>query len=177
MENILGLNVLKLRDLNAVRFFDIDGVLCVYAFGEDGIGANLKGLSYEDFLKTTNIYQGENASDFMKFYVSHYCDREKTFILSRAYSEEEKKQKIEFIKRNYPSIDVSNIIFLESKSDKPKIARKILEEKFDGINTFHYAIDDSIDVLYDYQKEKILAIHNSSLFVIAKHNLDLQVFE
>ena len=177
MESILGLNVLKLRDGNAVRFFDIDGVLCTYAFGEDGIGVDLKNLSYEDFLKTTNIYQDKNAPEFMKFYVSHYCEKSRTFILSRAYSEEEKKQKIDFVKRNYPTIDISNIIFLEEKNDKPKIAKKILEEKFDTMNTFHYAIDDSIDVLYAYQKEGILAIHNSSLFVLAKHNLDLKVFD
>lgn len=167
----IGLSVKELRNFENIRFFDIDGVLCTYAFGINGIGVDTKGFDYLDYLETHNIYTKDKASFFMKQYVQHYCDREKTFVISRANSLKEEFYKREFIKENYGSfIKDNNIFFSDNKVDT---AKSILNFNFDGIDTPHFAIDDSVDVLYKYQDAGIRAVHISSLFILAEHDYSI----
>ena len=164
---ILGHDAKLLKDRDVIRFFDVDGVLAVYAFGEDGVYVVQDDRDYDEFLKTHDVYATACAPQFMKEYVKTHCDPEKTFVISRSYTDIEDDQKIRFILREYPQIPKENILFVRGTS-KTDIARQVLEERFGGLSAKHLCIDDTLEHLEKYQAEGLKAVHISSLLLLAE---------
>ena len=164
---ILGHDTDLMKSKEVIRFFDVDGVLAVYAFGEDGVYVVRDDRDYDDFLKTHDVYATACAPTFMKEYVENRCDPKKTFVISRSYTDIEDDQKIRFIRREYPTILEENILFVRGTS-KTDIARKVLEERFGGLTAKHLCIDDTLEHLEKYQTEGLKAVHISSLLLLAE---------
>lgn len=164
---ILGHDTNLLKDREVIRFFDVDGVLAVYAFGDDGVYVVKDDSEYDEYLKTHDVYESARAPEFLKEYVDRYCDPAKSFVISRSYTDVEDGQKIRFIRREYPQIPEENILFVRG-TPKTEIARQVLEERFGGLTAPHLCIDDTLDHLEKYQAEGLRAVHISSLLLLAE---------
>lgn len=164
---ILGHDTDLLKDREAIRFLDVDGVLAVYGFGDDGVYVVKDDRDYDEFLKTHDVYESAQAPAFMKAYVETCCDPARTFVISRSYTDVEDDQKIRFIRREYPQIPPENILFVRGTS-KTDIARQVLEERFGGLSAKHLCIDDTLDHLQKYQDAGLCGVHISSLLLLAE---------
>ncbi|MBQ3390518.1 MAG: hypothetical protein IJG57_05560 [Firmicutes bacterium] len=164
---ILGHDEDLLKDRDVIRFFDVDGVLAVYGFGDDGVYVVKDDRDYDEYLKTHDVYETARAPEFMKAYVEACCDPAKSFVISRSYTDVEDDQKIRFIRREYPQIPPENILFVRGTA-KTDIARQVLQERFGGLSAKHLCIDDTLDHLEKYQAEGLRAVHISSLLLLAE---------
>ncbi len=160
----LDLDLLKRKEL--VRFFDIDGVLAVYAYGSDGI--NVCGDDeFDAFVEEHDIYETASGSEFIKQYIETYTDCSRNFILSMSGTKTQDAQKIRFINRVYPGLFKPENILFTRDSDKSVTVRETLEQKFEGLKTPHLFIDDDTRVLYKLQLGGVTAVHISSLLLLA----------
>lgn len=157
----VGLDKEFITGRDVVRFWDVDGVLAVYGYGELGVDENLGGLT--DY----TIYRDAVAPIFIKNFIEKYTDTGKNYVLSRVSSEEEKVEKLNFVKRNYgDKFKEENVLFTYSK-DKTKVIKSVLKELgIDKKRIAYCLIDDSYDVLEILQGKGYIGLHLSSLLDI-----------
>lgn len=157
----VGLDKDFLLDKDVVRFWDVDGVLAMYAFGAYGVNGCDDEI-YGDYIKNVNPYIDALAPSFLKDYIDLYTKSENNYVVSRILYEEEKDIKIDFILRNYKDRFLEENIYFVNSSDKTLVIKDILGKKFNGLSTKHCLIDDSINVLSNAQLEGITTVHISS---------------
>ncbi len=157
--------LLKRRDL--IRFFDIDGVLSVYAYGTDGINACPDEM-FDAFMETYALYRYAAAPAFMRAYVSRYTEPSRNYVVSQSGNEAQDRQKIEFLNRCYPGLFPVDHIRFTRTSEKADAVRDVLKEMPQGLKTPHLLIDDSAGVLDQLQNAGIMAVHVSSLLLLAE---------
>lgn len=167
----LGLDMSILTSKDAIRFFDIDGVLSVYGYGSDGINV-CSDDKFDAFIETIDLYKYAVAPDFIREYIEKYTVPENNYVLSQSGSAAQDKQKIVFVNRCYPGLFLEGHILFSRTSDKTEAVRKVLNEMTDGLSTPHIVIDDSISVLSTLQDAGISAVHVSSLLLFAELKKD-----
>ena len=97
----LGLDTALLKQRDLVRFFDIDGVLSVYAYGADGINA-VRDEAFDAFMETHDLYQYAAAPVFIKEYIEQYTTPTLNYVVSQSGTEAQDQQKLAFLKRCWP---------------------------------------------------------------------------
>lgn len=159
----IGLDTDFLLSKDVVRFFDVDGVLAVYAFGKSGINV-CDDADFVEYIKNVNPYYTAMAPDLMQRYILDYTNKKDVFVVSKSFSQEENEYKKQFIIKNYYNYIPEENIYFTNTDDKSGIISNILENKYNGISTRHMHIDDNIYVLNMLEKKGITTIHVSSIF-------------
>lgn len=130
---------------NKYIFFDIDDTLAEYRYADKLYGSRCGELGCQSLenLLFGNLFIKARPLKTMQKIISK-LDNSRVFIIGTIVTNNEMKQKYEWLKTNYPDIKKDNIIFVSSTMLKPDI---ILE----------YAKHYNIEV-----KDTILAYHTSS---------------
>lgn len=162
----LGLDTALLKQRDLVRFFDIDGVLSVYAYGADGINA-VRDEAFDAFMETHDLYQYATAPVFIKEYIEQYTTPALNYVVSQSGSEAQDQQKLAFLRRCYPGLFPADHILFTRSDVKADAVRAALEKNHQGLATPHLFIDDSAGVLDKLQLADIRAVHVSSLLLLA----------
>ena len=162
----LGLDTALLKQRDLVRFFDIDGVLSVYAYGADGINA-VRDEAFDAFMETHDLYQYAAAPVFIKEYIEQYTTPTLNDVVSQSGTEAQDQQKLAFLKRCYPGLFPEDHILFTRSDVKAEAVREALEKNHQGLETPHLFIDDSAGVLDKLQLAGIRAVHVSSLLLLA----------
>lgn len=166
----LGLDRSVLTDPTRIRFFDIDGVLSVYAYGIDGINA-VSDQEFDRFVESVDLYQSAEGPDFLRQYMFQYSTPSRNYVVSQSGTMTQDAQKRRFIKRLYFDCIPEDHVFFTRTSDKASIIKEILSHTENGLSTPHLAIDDDVRVLDILQREQITAVHISSLLLLADLHL------
>lgn len=162
----LGLDTALLKRKDLVRFFDIDGVLSVYAYGADGVNA-VRDVEFDEFMETHDLYQYAEAPAFIKEYIEQYTEPNLNYVVSQSGTVAQDQQKIEFLNRCYPGVFSPEHILFTRTDVKADAVRSALEKNHEGLATPHLFIDDSTSVLDKLQVAGIRAVHVSSLLLLA----------
>ena len=141
----LGLDTALLKQRDLVRFFDIDGVLSVYAYGADGINA-VRDEAFDAFMETHDLYQYAAAPVFIKEYIEQYTTPTLNYVVSQSGTEAQDQQKLAFLKRCYPGLFPEDHILFTRSDVKAEAVREALEKNHQGLATPHLFIDDSAGV-------------------------------
>lgn len=162
----LGLDTALLKQRDLVRFFDIDGVLSVYAYGSDGINA-VPDEAFDDFMETHDLYQYAEAPAFIREYIEKYTTPALNYVVSQSGTKAQDQQKLAFLSRWYPGLFPADHILFTRSDVKAEAVREALENNHQGLATPHLFIDDSAGVLDKLQLAGIRAVHVSSLLLLA----------
>ena len=163
----LGLDTALLKRRDLVRFFDIDGVLSVYAYGADGVNA-VSDQEFDRFVESHDLYQYAVAPSFIRDYIETYTDPAENYVVSQSGNEYQDRQKIAFIRRCYQGLFPEDHILFTRTDVKADAVRSVLEKRPAGMHTPHLFIDDSAGVLDKLQCAGIQAVHVSSLLLLAE---------
>ena len=163
----LGLDTALLKRRDLVRFFDIDGVLSVYAYGADGVNA-VSDQEFDRFVESHDLYQYAVAPSFIRDYIETYTDPAENYVVSQSGNEYQDRQKIAFIRRCYPGLFPEDHILFTRTDVKADAVRSVLEKRPAGMHTPHLFIDDSAGVLDKLQCAGIQAVHVSSRLLLAE---------
>ena len=151
-----------LNDKNTILVFDIDGVLALMEWGE----YNHFGQTDEEW---TKMYQDNNLNYYTEECVSKRMqdflkdkDKSKLYVITKAYSENEWKDKINFANKFY-NIPKEHVFYVDSNNKKADVLIDIAK-KYKEIDEHHIAIiDDTVEVLNDVKaKTHYTTIHISS---------------
>lgn len=157
----IGLDKQFLVDKDVIRFWDIDGVLSTFAYGNHGVNV-CEDKYFQEYMKIHNPYMDAVAPNFIINFLYDNTNIENNYVVSRKYSDIELEQKLDFIDINYKNrILVENVYFVDSL-DKSTVIKEILNTKYNGLDTRHCLIDDNIEVLSLAQSNGITTIHVSS---------------
>lgn len=168
MSYALGTDLGYITDKSVVRFWDVDGVLCVYGFGLNGVNA-CDDSCFQEYMKEHNIYAEAKPIPFVQEFMEKYTLSAHNYVVSKVYSEYEKECKKDFVNTHYHDWISENNIFFVMGNDKTRVMRQILNTRYFGVyNTKHCIIDDTVEVLSTVQKEGLCGIHVSSLMLLSK---------
>lgn len=160
-----GLDLKFMTDKDLVRFWDVDGVLAIFAYGRDGINVCDEEI-YHEYMKNHNPYMDAIVPEVLKEFMFKYSKFENNYVVSKVATELECEKKKEFILKNYKDyISEDNIYFVKS-NNKYDIIKEILDTKYKSLDTKHCLIYDSVSVLSFVQKHGITGIHLSSLLLL-----------
>lgn len=162
----IGLDTDFLTSKEIVRFWDIDGVLAVFAYGHNGINV-CEDKYFQQYMKEHDPYMDAIAPEFLKEFLWKYTTIENNYVISRYYSEREKENKCDFVLRNYDNRIAYENIYFVSDIDKSVIMSDILDRKYQGVKYKHCLIDDNISVLSKVQSAGLVGVHISSLLLLA----------
>lgn len=143
---------------NKIVFFDLDGTLCEYKFGKHS--NLLNAVSDEEFIEyciKTDAYEEIRPLKTMQDIINR-LDNEKVYIVTQCFSSFEFYQKINWLKREYPTIKVENIIFVADKKDKLKVLQGIYDRYRNNKNTNYtksqfVLVDDTLSILSDIEEQ------------------------
>lgn len=157
----IGLDKQFLIDKDVIRFWDIDGVLATFAYG--GLGVNVcEDADFQEYMKNHNPYMDAVAPNFLINFLYEYTNIKNNYVVSRKFSDIELEQKLSFINLNYKNRILSENVYFVDSLDKSTVIKKILDTKYNGLDTIHCLIDDNINVLSLAQSNGITTIHISS---------------
>lgn len=156
----------KLKKEDIMCIFDIDGTLASFEYGKRN-HICVKGEDFEKYLNTHHPYTNpEIVRPFKKLQkFIQEKNEENICVCSVATTKIEKKNKIEFLKKNY-GIKEEQIFFVKSGKEKLNCLRKIHEQKYPQKMESQIAlIDDTISILNDvFMNSAFMTIHVSSFF-------------
>lgn len=167
-----GLDLKFLCDKDLVRFWDVDGVLAVFAYGRDGVNV-CEEENFQDYIKNHNPYMDAVAPEVIKYFMTKCTKFENNYVVSQVYSDEEENKKRDFILKNYSRFIPEENIFFVRSNKKYKLIKEILDSKYNSLDTKHCLIDDSVEVLSLAQENGVCGVHLSSLLLLM--NLDEKV--
>lgn len=160
-----GLDLKFLTDKDVVRFWDVDGVLGIFAYGKNGI--NVCEESYfQEYMKKCNPYMDAVAPEVLKEFMFKFTDSKNNYVVSQVKTEIERDKKRDFILKNYKDFILEENIFFVDSKNKYDIIKEILKTKYKSIKTKHCLIDDNPAVLSCAQDNGIMGIHLSSLLLL-----------
>lgn len=152
---------MKITDFQSdLVFFDIDGVLAKYDFGN-----NRKIYGEDDWIKLNmkcNPYLTIGYTTFFDKFIESKSD---THILSVSYSNYEIDNKIQFIKTRYPNIKRENMHFVADSRFKATMLEQLYKD-YITLNPIEATkkkvrailIEDSVQVMYS-----IDSLHNQNI--------------
>lgn len=148
----------------SVRFFDIDGTLCMYEYGSRNHNACREDYWFHFVKDNPNFYREQKPIRVMQDFLRVAGDPKRDFVISCTCDDFELKVKSQFVTDNYP-IPAENIFRSERRVDKLDVIHHILEErKLTPIPPENVIIiDDTTDVLSHVQENSdFTTIHISS---------------
>ena len=137
-----------LHEENTVVFFDIDGTLTSYNYGEKHAHHELDGTPA---FRDVNIYADCKRLEPLYTYIKGH-DVNRLFCISREPHGHE-AWKSEMVERLY-GIPASHCFYTLEAKDKPEIVKKKVEELFPGIDPSSVVLmDDNDDTLGMYMEK------------------------
>ena len=154
----------KIKDLfnneNTVYFFDVDGVLVSYDFGEYNHNfANDE--TWEKAISEINFYANKRPiNTFQKFLADKNMER--VYVLTKVSNTEEESQKKELVYKNY-GIKGANVLIVLKNEDKLTKMMEI-KKKYPSLEDKYFVmIDDSVEVLnWIMEHSNFSTVHVSS---------------
>lgn len=146
-----------------IVFFDFDGVLGSYQATTSKVHIPEREYIARQVLND-NPYSATKAPSTIVNLIKQ-LDSNKVYVLSGADSSFEQKNKIEFIKKNYPSIKPEHIIFVSSQKYKVVIIHSMWERYFCNILSKQdiVMIDDEIPTISLIEDAGFTCYHISSV--------------
>lgn len=149
-----------LNDDKNILIWDIDGVLCVYAYGDHKINA-CSDAEFEEYCKTHDVYAGGTAPQKLVDIVNS-LDSSRQYVCSKDCGLYEETYKRQYVARNY-NIPDNHVKMVQHNSDKLKFMKELRWTL--GISPRNIAmIDDNIEVLCEIDEDNsgFTTIHISS---------------
>lgn len=147
---------------NKYIFFDIDGTLAEYRYADKLYGGRCVELgcqSLENLLFGNLFIKARPLKTIQK--IISKLDNSRVFIIGTIVTNNEMKQKYEWLKTNYPNIKKDNIIFVSSTMLKPDIILEYAKHYNIKVKDT-ILVDDRLDVLRKAEELGITAYHPSS---------------
>ena len=140
-----------LQESDIVRVFDVDGVLALQEWGE----YNHFDLSDEEWAIMANekkhFYGPHLVSKKMQNYLSDK-DKDRTFVISKAYTDNEDESKV-FFCTEYYGIPEDHIFFVRSDREKVEVFKKIIA-LFPELPKHKFVmIEDTVSILNDIKEQ------------------------
>ena len=134
-----------LNDDESVLVFDIDGVLAVMEWGE----YNHYGEDDETWTKMyeekANYYTEEFICKRMQDFLKNK-DKEKVYVITKAFSENEAEDKKDFVEKYY-GIKRNHVYYVRNNFDKSNVLVEIKKKYPELSNHKLVMIDDTVEVL------------------------------
>ncbi len=154
----------KIKELfensNTVYIFDVDGVLAPIEYGEYN-HYELDDEAWAKALLTNNFYEDKKPFETFKLFLKDK-DINRIYVATKVMNDTEKKQKIEFLEKNY-GIKKENIFEVYKNEEKLEVIKKIKEEYPLLDAKYFVMIEDSVEVLnYIMENSEFSTVHVSS---------------
>ena len=154
----------KIKELfessNTVYIFDVDGVLAPIEYGEYN-HYELDDEAWAKALLTNNFYEDKKPFETFKLFLKEK-DINRIYVATKVMNDTEKKQKIEFLEKNY-GIKKENIFEVYKNEEKLEVIKKIKEEYPLLDAKYFVMIEDSVEVLnYIMENSEFSTVHVSS---------------
>lgn len=146
-----------LHDSKSIFVFDVDGVLAKMEFGDNNhYYSEIPNVdSDEQFTEKLkegkNFYPDDLVNDTLKKFIEG-IDNSRVYVLSRCWSDEEQKQKDDFLLRNY-NIKKENIMYVRDYHDKLDALNLVKKLNPDTDDEHIIMVDDNIDEVLNYVME------------------------
>lgn len=153
-----------LTDDKSVRFFDIDGTLCMYEYSPRNHNACREDYWFHFVKENPDFYRRQKPIKVMQNFLRAFGDPKRDFVISCTCDDFEIKVKSQFVFDNYP-IPPENVFRAERRQDKLQIVQDTIKERgFQSIPPENIIIiDDTTDVLSTVQENSdFTTIHISS---------------
>ena len=155
----------KIKELidsnDTILVFDMDGVLAKLEFGEYNHYEMDDAKWQAAYEKGEIFYSEDKVVKRMQRYLATK-NMNNIYVLSKAYNENENKDKIHFLTKYY-NIKEENIYFVQENKDKVNVLSKI-KELHPEVEDYKLAmVEDTVEILDDIMaKTKFSTIHISS---------------
>ncbi|MBQ4031087.1 MAG: hypothetical protein II625_04965 [Bacilli bacterium] len=155
----------KIKELidsnDTILVFDMDGVLAKLEFGEYNHYEMNDEKWQQAYANGESFYTEDKVIKRMQKYLSTK-DMNNIYVLSKAYNDNENKDKIHFLTKYY-KIKNENIFFVPENKDKVNVLNKI-KGLHPEVEDYKIAmVEDTVEILDDIMaKTKFSTIHISS---------------
>lgn len=147
-------------------FFDFDGVLSKYQTLSSNVNIypDLEWVRW--CIEVEDVFKHGGPSKTMSKIIEA-LGTDRVAVLSTAETSFEQNQKIEFIKKNYPTIDESKIYFVGRSEYKKVVMQAIynLNYKYTCAESEIFIIEDSLDVISDIETNTKFKCKHISFFI------------
>ena len=157
-----------INDPASIFVFDVDGVLAKMEFGDDHHYYNDESSADSDIQYTRELLRGHifYTDDLLNKTLQKFIegrDINKIYVLSRCYTEEEQKQKEDFLMRNYKILK-DNIMYVQDYEEKLGALNLIKKLNPDTDDEHIIMVDDNVDNVLNHimNNSKFTTVHISS---------------
>lgn len=161
MAYLIGKELMNyLNNKDNILIWDIDGVICVYAYGDHKINA-CSDAEFEEYCKEHDVYADGTAPKKLVDIVNS-LEPGRQYVCSKDSGSFEEGYKRDYIARNY-NIPDDHVKMVQHNSDKLKFMKELRWSL--GISPKNIAmIDDNIEVLCEIDEDDsgFTTIHISS---------------
>lgn len=147
-----------------IVFFDFDGVLSVYQSTESCVHIDDKEYIRKHIMEDSRgVYRYSRAPEVMKEIINS-LDGYNIWCITQVESIYEYRNKVEFIKENYPNMRVENILFVARSENKVDLIEGLYELYYKHFYNKDdiVLIDDTLDVIKSVECKGYRCYHISN---------------